>query len=206
MMFDELTELLDDHDDEDIAWLISTNVHHNAAAYPATTSGHADTPALMVLAPFLRNGYLHSAIREKGGAYGGGAGFDSNAAAFRFYSYRDPHCQETFAHFDKSIDWLLTTKHDDEQLTEAILGIIAGMDKPGSPAGEAVKSCFSELHERDQAWQQAMRAKILAVTIDDLKRVAMTYLKDKQHTKATLAPIEKADAMSKLGFVIKKLA
>ena len=206
MMFDELTELLDDTSDEDIAWLISTNVHHNAAAYPATTSGHADTPALMVLAPFLRNGYLHSAIREKGGAYGGGASFDSNAAAFRFYSYRDPHCQETFAHFAKSIDWLLTTEHDDEQLTEAILGIIAGMDKPGSPAGEAVKSCFSELHERDQAWQQAMRAKILAVTIDDLKRVAMTYLKDKPHTKATLAPMEKEQAMSELGFVIKKLA
>lgn len=206
LIFDELSHLLHDKSCDDIAWLISTNVHHNAAAYPATTSGHADTPALMVLAPFLRNGYLHGAIREKGGAYGGGASFDSNSASFRFYSYRDPHCQETFAHFASSIDWLLDTEHDDEQLTEAILGIIAGMDKPGSPAGEAVKSCFSELHERDQAWQQAMRAKILAVSIGDLKRVAMTYLKDKPHTKATLAPMEKAQAMSEMGFVVKKLA
>ncbi|MFC0821072.1 insulinase family protein [Moraxella marmotae] len=203
LVFDELNHI---NDDGDMAWLISTNVYHNAAAYPATTSGHDDTPALMVLAPFLRNGYLHGAIREKGGAYGGGASFDSNAGAFRFYSYRDPNCEQTFAHFTKSIDWLLDNEHDPEQLTEAILGIIAGMDKPGSPAGEAVKCCMSQLHNRDKAWQQQMRAKILAVTLDDLKRVARTYLKDKPHDRATLAPMEQENTVRQLGFVVKKLA
>ncbi len=205
LVFDELSTLLHRIDDSDIAWLLSTNVYHNAVSYHATTSDDADTPALMVLAPFMRNGYLHSAIREKGGAYGGGASFDSNAAAFRFYSYRDPHCAETFAHFNKSIDWLLNTAHDNEQLQEAILGIIAGLDKPGSPAGEAVKSCMMALHQRDAAWQQAMRAKILAVTIDDLKRVAMKYLKDKPCTRATLAPMSAENALIQAGFHIKKL-
>lgn len=203
--FDELTALLDTAT-TDTAWLISTNVYHNAAAYPATTSDHDDTPALMVLAPFLRNGYLHSAIREQGGAYGGGASFDSNSAAFRFFSYRDPHCQATFDHFDKSIDWLLNNEHDDEKLEEAIMGIISGMDKPGSPAGEAVKCCFAQLHGRGQAWQQNLRHKILAVSIDDLKRVAKTYLKDKAHTKATLAPLEQSQAMQELGFKIQTLS
>lgn len=205
LAFDALNEIFDDNAQNDTAWLISTNVYHNAAAYAATTSAHDDTPALMVLAPFLRNGYLHSAIREKGGAYGGGASFDSNAAAFKFYSYRDPNCAETFAHFEKSVDWLLDNDHDQEQLHEAILGIIAGMDKPGSPAGEAVKSCFSELHERGQAWQQQMRAKILAVSIDDLKRVAVKYLKNQPCVKATLAPLEKETEVQSLGFTIKKL-
>lgn len=207
--FDELSDLLDDEggkDDKDIAWLIPTNVYHNASAYPATTSDDPDTPALMVLAPFLRNGYLHSAIREKGGAYGGGASFDGNAASFKFYSYRDPNCEATFEHFLSSIDWLIEHEHDKSQLQEAILGIIAGMDKPGSPAGEAVKSCFAELHGRDKAYQQALRAKILAVTLDDLKRVAQKYLKDKPHTKASLAPLEQETKMKDFGFVIKKLA
>ncbi|MDO5651975.1 MAG: insulinase family protein [Moraxella sp.] len=195
----------DNTDNADIAWLIATNVHHNAAVYPAVTSNHDDAAALMVLAPFLRNGYLHSEIREKGGAYGGGASFDSNAAAFRFFSYRDPNCAASFEHFTKSIDWLLDTTHEADKLEEAIMGIIAGMDKPASPAGEAVKSCFADLHERGESWQQALRAKILAVTLDDLQRVASTYLKDKPHVKATLAPLENETAVQELGFVVQKL-
>ena len=203
--FDTLRQKHHD-DDKDIAWLIATNVYHNAAAYPATTSGHDDTPALMILAPFLRNGYLHSAIREKGGAYGGGASFDSNTGSFRFFSYRDPHCEQTFTHFERSIDWLLDHEHDPKQLEEALLGIISGMDKPASPAGEAVKSCFAELHGRTKAHQEALRAKLLAVRIDDLKRVARTYLKDKPCMRACLAPLEKEQEVLKLGFICQKLS
>ncbi|WP_230657147.1 insulinase family protein [Psychrobacter sp. I-STPA10] len=191
--------------DEDMAWLVSTNVYHNAAVYPATSSDHPDTAALMVLAPYLRNGYLHGAIREKGGAYGGGAGYDANACAFKFFSYRDPHCSETFAHFEQSVQWLLNEPQNEAQLEEAILGIISAMDKPGSPAGEAVKACFSELHGRDEAWQQQMRANILAVTLADLQRVATTYLLDKPHSKAVLAPYDKESTMSELGFVVHKV-
>lgn len=206
LIFDDLSNTYQNSTQDDIAWLISTNVYHNAAAYSAVTAGKNDAAALMVLAPFLRNGYLHSAIREKGGAYGGGASFDANAAAFRFFSYRDPNCAETFEHFQKSIDWLLDNEHEQEQLTEAILGIIAGMDKPGSPAGEAVKCCFAELNLRSRDWQQQMRSKILSVSIDDLKRVAKTYLKYKPCVRATLSPIEKEQAVSQLGFTVCKLS
>jgi len=48
---------------EDLAWLVATNVYHNASAYSVPAADHPDTAALMVLAPYLRNGYLHSAIR-----------------------------------------------------------------------------------------------------------------------------------------------
>ena len=139
---------------EDLAWLVATNVYHNASAYSVPAADHPDTAALMVLAPYLRNGYLHSAIRERGGAYGGGAGYDANACAFKFFSYRDPHCAETFAHFEASIEWLLSEPQSAEQLEEAILGIISGMDKPGSPAGEAIKACFANLHNRGEDWQR----------------------------------------------------
>ena len=191
---------------EDMAWLVATNVYHNAAAYPVVPADHPDTAALMVLAPYLRNGYLHSAIRERGGAYGGGAGYDANACAFKFFSYRDPHCAETFEHFEKSVNWLLNEPQKPEQLEEAILGIVSGMDKPGSPAGEAVKSCFSDLHNRGEAWQQKMRGNILAVTLEDLQRVATTYLKDKPSSKAVLAPYDKEEVVHQLGFKVAKVA
>lgn len=190
----------------DTAWLIATNVYHNAAVYPAVPSTHPDAAALMVLAPYLKNGYLHSAIREKGGAYGGGASFDGNTASFRFFSYRDPNCQATFEHFDKSIDWLLNNNHDSHQLEEAILGLIASMDKPGSPAGDAVKSCLNERHGRSHAYYEQLRSRLLAVTLDDLQRVARTYLKDAHSIKATLAPMDSQTVLTPLGFVVHKLS
>lgn len=195
-----------DRQADDMAWLVATNVYHNAAAYPVVPVDHPDTAALMVLAPYLRNGYLHGAIRERGGAYGGGAGYDANACAFKFFSYRDPHCAETFEHFEQSVNWLLNEPQKPEQLEEAILGIISGMDKPGSPAGEAVKSCFADLHNRGEAWQQKMRGNILAVTLEDLQRVATTYLKDKPSSKAVLAPHDKEEVVQQLGFKVAKVA
>lgn len=190
---------------EDLAWLVATNVYHNASAYSVPAADHPDTAALMVLAPYLRNGYLHSAIRERGGAYGGGAGYDANACAFKFFSYRDPHCAETFAHFEASLEWLLNEPQSAEQLEEAILGIISGMDKPGSPAGEAIKACFANLHNRGEDWQRKMRAAILAVTIDDIQRVAKQYLQGQQHVRAVLAPYDKEDSVKDLGFKVCKI-
>ena len=159
----------------------------------------------MVLAPYLRNGYLHSAIRERGGAYGGGAGYDANACAFKFFSYRDPYCAQTFEHFEASIDWLLNEAQSEAQLEEAILGIISGMDKPGSPAGEAVKACFADLHQRSATWQRKMRAAILSVTLDDLQRVATIYLQGQPSVRAVLAPYDKEEAVSNLGFRVCKI-
>ena len=43
---------------EDLAWLVPTNVYHNASAYTVPAADHPDTAALMVLAPYLRNGYF----------------------------------------------------------------------------------------------------------------------------------------------------
>ena len=77
-------------------------------AYPTVASGHPDAPILSVLGAYLRNGFLHRAIREQGGAYGGGASHDSNVGAFRFFSYRDPRTLDTFNDFDASIEWLLS--------------------------------------------------------------------------------------------------
>lgn len=190
---------------EDLAWLVPTNVYHNASAYTVPAADHPDTAALMVLAPYLRNGYLHSAIRERGGAYGGGAGYDANACAFKFFSYRDPQCAETFAHFEDSIEWVLNEPQTDEQLEEAILGIISGMDKPGSPAGEAIKACFANLHHRGADWQRKMRAAILAVTIEDIQRVAKQYLQGQPHVRAVLAPYDKEGAVKELGFEVCKI-
>jgi len=189
----------------DEAWLIQANVQFCAAAYPAVEVSHPDAAPLMVLAGYLRNGYLHSAIREKGGAYGGGASYDGNACSFRFYSYRDPRLAETFKDFNASVQWLLNAEQQPHQLEEAILGLIASMDKPGSPAGEAITACYAYLHQRTPAFRKKLRERLLNVTLDDLQRVAQTYLVEQQATKAVVAPVAKREMLEQLGFVIQQV-
>ena len=158
-------------------WQTNTQVNFCAKAYPTVPVDHADAAALTVLGGFLRNGYLHRVIREQGGAYGGGASQESNIAAFRFYSYRDPRLTETLNDFDAAIEWLLTSEHQPEQLEQAILGVMGSLDKPGSPAGEAKQDFHNHIFHRTPEHQRRFRARILAVTQDDLIRVAKTYLK-----------------------------
>ncbi|MDP1539586.1 MAG: insulinase family protein [Moraxellaceae bacterium] len=187
------------------AWLTQTQVQFCAKAYPAVASDHADAPALMALGGFLRNGFLHRAIREQGGAYGGGAGYDANACAFRFFSYRDPRLAETLQDFDASIDWLLSTKHKPDQLEEAMLGIFADMDKPRSPAGEARQAFHNALYGRTPAQCQQLRERLLAVSISDLQRVAEQYLLPATASTSVIAPSPKAEVVSALGLTVQTL-
>ena len=158
-------------------WTTSTEVNFCSKAYATVPSAHEDAAALAILGPFLRNGYLHRAIRETGGAYGGGASQDSDTASFRFYSYCDPRLAETLADFDSSIAWLLDTQHDERSLEEAILNVVSSIDKPGSPAGEARSAYQAELFGRTAERRREFRSRILGVSLADLKRVGDTYLR-----------------------------
>jgi Zn-dependent M16 (insulinase) family peptidase len=183
-------------------WQANTQVNFCAKAYPTVPVDHPDAAALSVLAGFLRNGFLHRAIREQGGAYGGGASQDSNIAAFRFYSYRDPRLAETLADFDAALDWLRKEKHDPEQLEQAILGVIGSLDKPGSPAGEAKQQFQNELFGRTPEQRRRFRQRILAVTLDDLIRVADIYLRAERASVAVVtneAGRRQAEAIADLG-------
>lgn len=158
------------------AWTTATAVNFCAKAYASVPASHPDNAVLSVLAGYLRNNFLHKAIREQGGAYGGGASQDSGSASFKFFSYRDPRLQGTLDDFDHAIEWMHGPKHADYMLEEAILGVISAMDKPSSPAGEAKQAFYNEIFERSLEFRMAYRNLVLNVTLDDLRRVTTTYL------------------------------
>ena len=99
----------------------------------------------------------------------------------------------------------MNTEHQPHQLEEAILGLIASMDKPGSPAGEAISACYALLHARTPAVRKQLRARLLAVSLDDLKRVAQHYLVQQTPVRAVVAPVAKRDTLLELGFDIKQV-
>jgi len=186
-------------------WVGNLAVNYCAKAHPAVAPKHPDAAALAVLGGFMRNGFLHTAIREKGGAYGGGAGFDPESGSFRFFSYRDPRLGETLADFDRAVDWVVDSAHEDRTVDEAIFGVIASIDKPGSPAGEARKAFVDALHHRSPEDLREMRARVLDVTQDDLKRVAETYLRSEDASVGVLAGPSREQELEELGLRIERI-
>jgi Zn-dependent M16 (insulinase) family peptidase len=187
------------------AWVTSTQVNFCAYAYPTVGSDHPDHATLQVLAGYLRNGFLHSAIREVGGAYGGGASQDPASASFRFFSYRDPRLGETLADFKASITWLLGDAQQESQLEEAVLGVIASMDKPSSPAGEAKTAFYNRLFGRTLEQRTEFRKRVLATTLEDLKHVAIRYFVDQEPSLAVITSAAKAEELEIEGLEINKI-
>lgn len=183
-------------------WIANTQVNFCARAYPTVTVNHPDAAPLTVLGGVLRNGFLHRAIREQGGAYGGGASQDASVAAFRFYSYRDPRMTATLDDFDQAIAWLHSETPSAQAIEEAVLGVISSLDKPASPAGEAKQHFHNRLFGRSHEQRSLFRNRVLAVSADDLLRVSALYLRPEQ---ASTAIISNSAALSSERELIDKL-
>ena len=192
-----------DIQEESVGWITGAQVTYCAEAFPTVDFFHKDAPALSVLGAVLRNGYLHSAIREKGGAYGSGAMQDSNNKIFKFFSYRDPKCSQTFQEFKKSREWSLKNITQD-QLDEGILGIVSSIDKPLSPFGEAMSDFSMNLDKKDLEKRLEMRSLVKNLTLNDLINVSQKYLFN-ESKKSVIAGKNYIDEMKKMNFVIKNI-
>ncbi len=187
------------------AWQTDTPVNFCAQAFKAVPSSHPDAAALAVLSGVLSNGFLHTAIREQGGAYGGGASHDMSNGVFRFFSYRDPRLADTFADFERSLEWLAGKDLGYQPIEESVLSLISGMDKPGSPAGEARQAFFNTLFDRDLAFRETIRERILSVTDADLKRVADAYLKPEHASRSVVTGADRITLCESLGMTAHTL-
>jgi len=186
-------------------WTTNSQVNFCAKAYPTVPGGHPDHPALTVLAGFLRNAYLHRAIREQGGAYGAGADQDSGSASFRFYSYRDPRLADTLKDFDDAVAFVLNEDHAPRLVEEAILGVISSMDRSTSPAGAAKQDFYNNLFGRTRDTRMAFRRAVLSVTLDDLKRVAELYLKPERASVGVVSSAANAEVAKQLNLKVTAL-
>ena len=186
-----------------VGWITGSQVCFCAEAFPTVDYKHEDAPALTVLGTVLRNGYLHSAIREKGGAYGAGASQDSNNKVFKFFSYRDPKCTETFKEFKKSREWSIKNITE-EQLEEGVLGVISSIDKPLSPFGEAMSDFMSSLDQKTQDERLSFRSKVKECSLADLAMVSEKYLFN-ESKRSAIAGQNYETELKDLGFEIKNI-
>jgi len=158
-------------------------VNYVAKSIPTVPFTHRDSPRLKVLAQVLSQKYLHTEIREKGGAYGGGA--RSNIGNFTFYSYRDPRIDETLNVFNGSTSWLKAATLKEKDLEEAKLSIFQDIDAPIPPSRRGTNEFNSKV---TFPIRQAYRDALFSVTKREIKEVAERYLvnKDKESSVAVL--------------------
>ena len=188
---------------EQTAWITGSQVCYCAEAFQTVPREHPDAPALSVLATVLRNGYLHTAIREKGGAYGAGATNDTSTNTFKFFSYRDPKCAETFSAFKDAVEWSKTSITE-QHLEEAILGVVSSIDKPLSPVGEAKNDFNFNLENISTKERLEMRQRVINCSIEDLIRVNEKYL-TKNSKKSILAGEAYKEEASSLGLTLREV-
>lgn len=154
------------------------------AAWAAPRQGDPDCGPMLVLGAFLRNTFLHRALREEGGAYGGSASHSPALGCFTMSSYRDPRVGGTYEDFEKSIASVVHGAIDPEDLDEAIISIAKSLEKIGTPheqAAAAAGRVFGAVTDEDRL---ALRLSILDCSADDLRRVALAYLDGKPFSRA----------------------
>ena len=134
-----------------------------------------------VLAALLSSKFLHPEIREKGGAYGGGA--SASDGAFTFYSYRDPKNLETFSVYSRSADFALGDNFDQNDVNEAILRVFQSVDAPVTPGARGMRHFLTGIS--DQMFAEH-RVALKNVTTADVKVVADKYLLDPELTGKTM--------------------
>jgi len=165
----------------------SLPVNYVTRVFRAVPFSDPDSAALTVLSKLLRAEFLHREIREKGGAYGGMASYNSESGTFSMLSYRDPHILRTLEVYDQAIAWAASGQFSAESLKEAVLAVFSDLDKPLSPAGSGSQEFANLRQGMTLAMRNQMRQQLLAVDATALQAVAQKYLQQGQSAVSVLA-------------------
>jgi len=176
----------------------SVPVSFVARTYRTVPYTHADAPALAVLAKLLRADYLHREIREKGGAYGGMAGFSPETGMLSLLSYRDPHIVRTLQVYDDAVTWAQRGAFTDEAVKEAILSVFSDLDRPLSPGSKGSQEHLYRLQGLTLEMRNRFRRGVLATDRERLVQVTRTHL-GPAGDEAAEAVIANEEALRKAG-------
>eukprot|EP00743_Colponemidia_sp_Colp-15_P009119 GILK01009947.1.p1 GENE.GILK01009947.1~~GILK01009947.1.p1 ORF type:complete len:1054 (+),score=218.44 GILK01009947.1:44-3205(+) len=171
-------------------------VNFGAQCVPTVPYTHTDAPVLTVLARIMSSCFLHREIREKGGAYGGGASNSTNGV-FTFYSYRDPQTTKTLDVFAQASEWAANGQFHDQDIDEALLYIFGDLDSPTPPSSKGMSRFLRDLTTEQR---QEFRDKLFNVKRPALCEVAHKYLVSPQQAGRASSVIFAAEENVDEGF------
>lgn len=150
-------------------------VYYGGLSVPTTSYTSTEGAPLQILSQLLTQKHLHHEIREKGGAYGGGATSDALGGLFSFYSYRDPNPVNTMSIMRNAGRWAVDKEWSDRDMEEAKISVFQSVDAPKAVNQEGMARFLSGITEE---MRQKKRGELLDVTKDQVKQAAQKYLVD----------------------------
>ncbi|NGX56345.1 MAG: hypothetical protein K1060chlam5_00583 [Candidatus Anoxychlamydiales bacterium] len=158
------------------AALISSSVSFNASSYKTIGFTHEDSANLLIASYVMKNNFLHTLIREIGGAYGSSATYSPNSAIFTLSSYRDPHINSTLNAFKTAIIEVSKGNFSLEELEEAKLSIIQKFDSPISPGYRAMSSYGLLKSNKTFEMRKKYRIKLLEAKKEDVIKASTKHM------------------------------
>ncbi|KAK4219510.1 Metalloenzyme, LuxS/M16 peptidase-like protein [Rhypophila decipiens] len=148
-------------------------VYYGGLALPTVSYTSAQGAPLQILSQLLTHKHLHHEIREKGGAYGGGAYSRALEGIFGFYSYRDPNPLNTIKIMSNAGRWAVDKKWSDRDLEDAKISVFQGVDAPKAVNAEGMGHFLYGITEE---MRQKRREQLLDVTKDQVREVAQKFI------------------------------
>lgn len=156
------------------AFITSGNVNYVAKAMNYKRFGYLYSGSFAVANNFLNTDYLWNKVRVEGGAYGGMSAIRRSGDMI-LVSYRDPNIADTYQAYEGIVDYFAQFGSEEEEVKNAIIGTISGLDTPLTPSMENAKILgmyFSELTHQDE---MKTRAEILDTTSEDIRKMSKLF-------------------------------
>lgn len=177
-------------------WYTNTAVNFVGQSFKTVRITHEDSPGLAVISKLLRSLYLHREIREKGGAYGGFAMYNSEEGIFSFGSYRDPHINQTLDVYKKACDFIISGEYSQTDVKEAILQVCSEIDKPETPGPAAMKAFYRDITRLSDDIRKQFKDALLSLDKKRIQAIAQRYFTVDDSLKGT-AVISSKPALEK---------
>lgn len=144
-------------------------VSYSALALPTGPYTSQASAPFAILSQLLTHKHLHHEIREKGGAYGGGAFSAGNHGFFGMFSYRDPNPENTLRIMRDAGRWARDREWSERELEEAKLGVFQSVDAPRSVSEEGASRFLMGI---DEGMEQRRREWLLDVDVKQVREAA----------------------------------
>ncbi len=165
-------------------WSTSSAVSFVAGMFKAVRMNHPDAPVLSVISKLMRSLYLHREIREKGGAYGGFAVYNSEDGLFGYASYRDPHIIATLNAFKGAAEFIQSGKFTEDDVKEAIFQVCSEIDKPDTPGVAGRKAFFRKIISLSDETRIAFKKNLLQADRQKVMNAAEKYFRYNEDQQA----------------------
>jgi len=147
-----------------------------AHVIPAYHMSHPDAQLLHIGSQQLRLGYMWEEVRIKGGAYGGGCGYDDGHATWSFWSYRDPWVKRTLDTFGQAVEFISKSEWSQADIDRCIIGTAKEGERPIRPGNATGAALWRHVYGNTKELREARHARLLAASPKEVKRALLQLL------------------------------